>query len=59
MRRATCPPLEAAGYVLSIREPDWHEHRMFKGPDTNVNDVKLAVSQHIPVLRNCGVRATE
>ena len=31
------PPLEAAGYVLRIREPDWHEHRLFKGPDTNVN----------------------
>jgi GrpB-like predicted nucleotidyltransferase (UPF0157 family) len=23
------PPLEAAGYLLRIREPDWHEHRMF------------------------------
>ena len=31
------PPLEAAGYVLRIREPDWHEHRCLKGPDTNVN----------------------
>jgi len=31
------PVLEAAGYVLGIREPDWHEHRMFKGPDTNIN----------------------
>jgi len=31
------PALEAAGYVLWIREPDWHEHRVFKGPDTNVN----------------------
>ena len=31
------PDLEAAGYVLRIREPDWHEHRLFKGPDTNVN----------------------
>jgi GrpB-like predicted nucleotidyltransferase (UPF0157 family) len=29
--------LEAAGYVLRIREPEWHEHRLFKGPDTNVN----------------------
>jgi GrpB-like predicted nucleotidyltransferase (UPF0157 family) len=29
--------LEAAGYVLAIREPDWFEHRVFKGPDTNVN----------------------
>jgi GrpB-like predicted nucleotidyltransferase (UPF0157 family) len=31
------PQLEAAGYVLRIREPDWHEHRVFKGPDTDVN----------------------
>jgi GrpB-like predicted nucleotidyltransferase (UPF0157 family) len=31
------PDLETAGYVLSIREPDWYEHRVFKGPDTNVN----------------------
>ena len=29
--------LEDAGYVLRIREPDWFEHRLFKGPDTNVN----------------------
>jgi GrpB-like predicted nucleotidyltransferase (UPF0157 family) len=29
--------LEAAGYVLAIRESDWLEHRLFKGPDTNVN----------------------
>ena len=31
------PPLEAAGYALRIREPDWHEHRMLKGPDTDIN----------------------
>jgi GrpB-like predicted nucleotidyltransferase (UPF0157 family) len=31
------PALEAAGYVLHIREPDWHEHRLFKGPDTDIN----------------------
>src|SRR5207247_8473176 len=31
------PALEAAGYVLGIREPDWHGHRMFKGPDTSIN----------------------
>ena len=31
------PALEAAGYTLQIREPDWYEHRMFKGPDTDVN----------------------
>ncbi|MEU4745629.1 GrpB family protein [Actinosynnema sp. NPDC023658] len=30
-------PLEAAGYRLVIREPEWHEHRALKGPDTNIN----------------------
>src|SRR5439155_17341387 len=34
---AYVPDLESAGYVLSIREPDWFEHRLFKGPDTNIN----------------------
>jgi GrpB-like predicted nucleotidyltransferase (UPF0157 family) len=34
---AFVPPMEAAGYVLRIREPDWHEHRLFKGPDTDIN----------------------
>jgi GrpB-like predicted nucleotidyltransferase (UPF0157 family) len=34
---AYVPPLEAVGYVLRSREPDWFEHRMFKGPDTNIN----------------------
>jgi GrpB-like predicted nucleotidyltransferase (UPF0157 family) len=29
--------LEAAGYMLRVREPNWHEHRMFNGPDTDVN----------------------
>jgi GrpB-like predicted nucleotidyltransferase (UPF0157 family) len=29
--------LESAGYTLRIREPHWHEHRVFKGPDTDVN----------------------
>lgn len=31
------PDLEAAGYVLRIREPDWHEHRVFKGRNINLN----------------------
>jgi GrpB-like predicted nucleotidyltransferase (UPF0157 family) len=34
---AYVPALEAAGYVLWSREPDWFEHRMFKGPDTDIN----------------------
>ncbi|QSQ19489.1 GrpB family protein [Pyxidicoccus parkwayensis] len=31
------PMMEAAGYVLRIREPHWFEHRLFKGPDTDIN----------------------
>jgi GrpB-like predicted nucleotidyltransferase (UPF0157 family) len=34
---AYVPALEAAGYVLRIREPTWHEHRMLRGPDTSTN----------------------
>ena len=30
-------PLHAAGYVLRIREPEWYEHRMLNGPDTDIN----------------------
>jgi GrpB-like predicted nucleotidyltransferase (UPF0157 family) len=31
------PALQDAGYVLRLREPDWYQHRLFKGPDTNIN----------------------
>jgi GrpB-like predicted nucleotidyltransferase (UPF0157 family) len=34
---AYVPALEAAGYKLHNREPDWFEHRMLKGPDTDIN----------------------
>jgi GrpB-like predicted nucleotidyltransferase (UPF0157 family) len=33
---AYVPDLVAAGYALHIREPDWHEHRMFKDRDPSV-----------------------
>jgi GrpB-like predicted nucleotidyltransferase (UPF0157 family) len=29
--------LEAAGYVLHIREPEWLEHRLLQGPEPSVN----------------------
>ena len=29
--------LEAEGYALGIREPDWYEHRMLRGGDDDVN----------------------
>jgi GrpB-like predicted nucleotidyltransferase (UPF0157 family) len=35
--QAYVPDLEAAGYVLRIREPDWHEHRLLRSTDTEVN----------------------
>lgn len=31
------PDLEAAGYRFVLREPDWHAHRLFKGPEVDVN----------------------
>jgi GrpB-like predicted nucleotidyltransferase (UPF0157 family) len=31
------PALEEAGYVLHLREPEWFEHRMFRGGDTELN----------------------
>jgi GrpB-like predicted nucleotidyltransferase (UPF0157 family) len=34
---AYVPALEAAGYELTIRERDWHEHRLLKGTDPSVN----------------------
>jgi GrpB-like predicted nucleotidyltransferase (UPF0157 family) len=34
---AYVPSMESAGYVLRIREPEWHQHRLFKGPDSSIN----------------------
>jgi GrpB-like predicted nucleotidyltransferase (UPF0157 family) len=34
---AYVPKLEAAGYVLRVREPDWFEHRMLRGSEPRVN----------------------
>ncbi|HEX8312567.1 MAG TPA: GrpB family protein [Chthoniobacteraceae bacterium] len=31
------PRLVEAGYVLRVREPDWHEHRMFRTPNLDVH----------------------
>jgi GrpB-like predicted nucleotidyltransferase (UPF0157 family) len=31
------PLLERAGYVLRIREPDWFQHRLLKGPGMDIN----------------------
>jgi GrpB-like predicted nucleotidyltransferase (UPF0157 family) len=34
---AYVPVLAAAGYQLHLRETQWYEHRMFNGPDTDIN----------------------
>lgn len=34
---AYLPQMEAAGYVLRVREPDWNEHRMFRTPEKDVH----------------------
>ena len=31
------PALEEVGYVLRVREPDFHEHRMFRTPEKDVH----------------------
>jgi hypothetical protein len=49
------PPMEAAGYVLRIREPDWYEHRLFKGPDTNIN-LHVFSARCIEIERMLGFR---
>jgi GrpB-like predicted nucleotidyltransferase (UPF0157 family) len=46
---AYVPALEGAGYVLRTREPDWNEHRMFRGlwPPVHLH----VYSQGCPELR--------
>src|SRR5262245_30094277 len=34
---AYVPVLEAAGYLLRIREPDWFEHRLLRTPERDVH----------------------
>ena len=34
---AYLPQLEATGYVLRVREPDWNEHRMFRTRNEDVH----------------------
>ena len=31
------PAMVQAGYVLRVREPDWHQHRMFRTPQLDVH----------------------
>jgi GrpB-like predicted nucleotidyltransferase (UPF0157 family) len=34
---AYLPQLEAAGYTLRVREPDWNEHRMLRTPERDAH----------------------
>lgn len=34
---AYVPDLESAGYFLVIQEPEWYEHRLFKGSEVNLD----------------------
>ncbi len=34
---AYVPAMQAVGYMLHIREPEWHQHRLLKGPNGDVN----------------------
>lgn len=37
------PGLEAAGFLLHVREPDWHQHRFFRAQDPEVQIHVFAV----------------
>jgi GrpB-like predicted nucleotidyltransferase (UPF0157 family) len=42
------PDLEAAGYTLRIREPEWFEHRLLKGPDIDINLHVFSAGTSVP-----------
>ncbi len=52
---AYVPALEAAGYVLHIREPEWCEHRLFKGPDADIN-LHVFTAGHAEIARMVAFR---
>lgn len=55
------PALVQAGYILRVREPDWHQHRMFRTPELDVHvhifsPGCVEVSRHLTLrnrLRTC------
>src|ERR1051325_5052591 len=52
---AYLPQLEAEGYVLRVREPDWNEHRMFQTPEKDVH-VHIYSAECPEVQRNLTFR---
>jgi len=49
------PALVQAGYVLRVREPDWHQHRMFRTPELDVH-VHIFALGCVEVRRNLAFR---
>lgn len=49
------PQLDAAGFVLRRREPDWHEHRVFKSERINVN-LHVWSAGHSEIARHIAFR---
>lgn len=45
MKTPNLPRMETAGYELRVREPDFHEHRMFR---TRTRDVHVHVHVYSP-----------
>src|SRR6185312_2951927 len=45
------PALEAAGYALRIREPDWHEHRMLSDSVVNLHGFTRGSSEFTRMTR--------
>jgi len=47
------PQLEARGFVLRIREPDWFQHRLLKGPGPpgNLHVFSIGCEEIVRVLR--------
>lgn len=49
------PQLEQAGYVLRVREPDWHEHRMLRTPAKDVH-IHVYSTGCVEIARNLTFR---
>jgi GrpB-like predicted nucleotidyltransferase (UPF0157 family) len=52
---AYLPALVAAGYVLRVREPGWHQHRMLRTPELDVH-VHILSEHCVEVTRQLAFR---
>ena len=49
------PQMESAGYILRVREPDFHEHRMFRTPQCDVH-IHVYSPDSLEIERNLAFR---